>query len=362
MSSSSMKRIRMQSGSWYLGTPGMTVTSLESLRWAADGSSASASGRVAVLVRCVDGEGSRRLGGSRRPRQRGRPPSPRRHVGSAHVGFGVSVGRLRVGRVGFGGGGLGRRGLVWHRLGDVGDVTRLRHVIGGLAGLGGLIRLVVLEPRVASRPVVVVGVGLCRRRRSVGAARPARHRLSGAGRRLARPAAARLSPGRCRRRDGDRRRAGSAGRTSSGPRLPIRPASSARATARGLPTRAGRTEAARSRTAARGAGAAWAPAPWASRSGGPGRRTTTEAAASASASPAAASPSRAGAWPKAGRRCANGGFPNGGLPAAGAPVGEPTGGAVTGGSSPTGPRRSAPRGSRRRALRRTRPLRLQTQP
>ena len=30
MSSSSMKRIRMQSGSWYLGTPGMTVTSLAS--------------------------------------------------------------------------------------------------------------------------------------------------------------------------------------------------------------------------------------------------------------------------------------------------------------------------------------------
>ena len=112
MSSSSMKRIRMQSGSWYLGTPGMTVTSLASLRCGAGGSSASP---CLVLVRCVDGEGLARLGGSAVSSAESAAVCASSAVAS--VVFGVSVGRRRVGR-GFGSRRLGRlASSAAHRLG-----------------------------------------------------------------------------------------------------------------------------------------------------------------------------------------------------------------------------------------------------
>ena len=149
----------MQSGSWYLGTPGMTVTSL----------APPVTGRPRPRARP---RARRRRRGSRLGRSTPSVSSAGvgrrcRVVGGGVVGFGGDIGRIRVGRIRFGddacghggarpastrrrqptsAGGAGFGGLVGNGgIDGVGDV----------GGLGRLIRVVVLEPRVASRPVVV---------------------------------------------------------------------------------------------------------------------------------------------------------------------------------------------------------------
>src|SRR5277367_5517200 len=57
-SSSGMKRMRMQSGSWYLGTPGTTVTILVPLSCLAPDGSSSADGLSSSAVGSASADGS----------------------------------------------------------------------------------------------------------------------------------------------------------------------------------------------------------------------------------------------------------------------------------------------------------------
>ncbi len=312
----------MQSGSWYLGTPGMTVTSLAPLPCGAGGSSR----------RCVVGRGLARrqrrvvsatLGGAGcRPLVRpARPASPvrRRQRLSRHC-----LRRRCLWRHGLR---LPPRPCRRNRLGDVGDVGDIGGVaclgdVGLLIGLAGLlVRLVVLEPRVASRPVIVVGVDVRWRRLRpptwsmvsvppafVGSALALSVRVRAAG-----------------SSTGWFSRSNQVGATGPDP---------ARAVGDGALLGGARSPTARGNLAgaAPGCGAfggdalgfslgaqiglTWSP----DDHGGCGERVCQSAAAS---------PSGAGAWPKAVRRCANGGFPNGELSAARPTVGELTVGELT---------------------------------
>ena len=225
MSASSMKRMRMQSGSWYLGTPGMTVTSLappparrmaralhRRASWSscpAGGGGVLASSAAASAVAC------------RRPSSPWSPPWARRQRRGRRVGRCRLRGlRGRPPRTPGTSAGTGSGDLVRPRYRPASvPLRRTSSAWASTAGLPpasvGVIRLVVLEPRVWTRPVIVVGVGIGGGADCVLADALAMdlrcHRPSSA-----RPSLTRLSPGRRRSARRGRRRAGSAGRTSSG--------------------------------------------------------------------------------------------------------------------------------------------------
>ena len=334
----------MQSGSWYLGTPGMTVTSLAPLRLRGGRLVRVPRRRVPRPRAPRRGDGLAGIGSSAgsAARLRRRPPVVIVLAGDRRRASAV-VGRHRVGRVA-----LSRRlrRRRRHRLASAASAAssatsatsalRFRRSAVSAAS-AGLVRLVVLEPRVASRPVIVVGVdvgGVSGRRRAVDVSAACSALLDGSafalGSAVSDPASAWSVPGR---RD--------AGRVGDGLVQPVEPARGHGARS-GPRRRRGRLVGAPPR--ARGkrrrlpTAAPWAVTPGRLLPGRPGRadlvagrpRRLRRARLPVRGSVALA----AGAWPKAVRRCANGGFTADGAsrPAARSP-------AV---SSPTGPRRSAP--------------------
>ena len=195
----------MQSGSWYLGTPGMTVTSLARAGAGAGGSSvpvpvsscAAATAVVAAVSAVSAAESAVTIAPCGVTWCWSASDSVVAASGeSASVGAGSAVWPCPSPSCWHC---VGRHRLSHHCLGGVGLVVGLER------GLRGLVRLVVLEPRGASRPVILVGV-------DVGGRVVVDESSSS---RKPQPAQARPWPGRCLRAGPGRRRADSAGRTSS---------------------------------------------------------------------------------------------------------------------------------------------------